>query len=59
MQRIFGNILTRNKIYKLMLQDLNDHESLILLPADIEDRLRPIYDMVMYDDVTYTINCYY
>lgn len=32
-----------------MLQGLTDHENSILLPADIEDRLRTIYDMVMYD----------
>lgn len=37
------------KIYKLMLQGMNSHEDSILLPANIENKLRPIYDMVMFD----------
>ena len=37
------------KIYKLMYQGMNSHEESILLPADIENRLRPIYDMVRND----------
>ncbi len=37
------------KIYKLMLQGMNNHEDSIILPADIENKLRKIYDMVMND----------
>ncbi len=37
------------KIYKLMLQGMNSHEESILLPANIENKLRPIYDMVRND----------